>query len=118
MIDRSALPGILLLAVFVGVLADLMTPYGPVALTLGLGFLAAAIVAGLGSLAAPLRNALRPAAAIAGVHAAVLAALIGLWYVAPKPAAIDRGVIVALAPALASLQDALVAKPHPGRPHD
>ena len=90
--------GALICAGVTALLADLMTPYGPVVLTLGLAFAALTVLAGVLSLLPPLTGILRPVAAFALVNAVACGVMIGLWYIAPKPAASERGVVASLLP--------------------
>lgn len=90
--------GALICAGVTAILADLMTPYGPVVLTLGIAFAALTILAGILSLLPPLSGILRPVAAFALVNAIACGALIGLAYVGPKPAVTERGVVATLLP--------------------
>ena len=57
---RGALAGVLIVALTVAILADLMTPYGPVALTLGAAFLGLALVSGFLAFATPMKVMLEP----------------------------------------------------------
>lgn len=105
--------GALFCAAFGAILADLMTPYGPVVLTLGLAFAALTLVAGVLSFLPPLTALFRPVAAFALINAIVLGVLVGLWYVAPKPAATERGVFATLVPFGKTLQAIVVTDmPH------
>jgi hypothetical protein len=104
----GGLIGALLTAAFIAILADLMTPYGPVVLTLAIGALFFAIVTGVLSILPPLAPILRPAATIALVQALACGVFIGLWYIAPKPVAVERGVTAALLPFGTTLQAMVV----------
>lgn len=100
--------GALICAAFGGLLADLMTPYGPVVLTLGIAFAALTLVAGVLSFLPPLTSLLRPVATFALINAIVCGVLIGLWYIAPKPAATERGVVASMVPFGSTLQSIVV----------
>lgn len=108
--------GALVSAGALAALADLMTPYGPVVLTLAAAFGLLAVVIGVLSLLPPLSGLLRPIAGFALANALACGALMGLWYIAPKPAATERGVIATLAPFGGTLQSILIAKKPPAQP--
>jgi hypothetical protein len=112
----SSLPAILGALVCAGVvaaLADLMTPYGPVVLTLGIAFAALTLVSGVLSLLPPLTGLLRPLAGFALLNTIACGALIGVSYVAPKPAAAERGVVATLLPFGKTVQSMIVTdQPH------
>jgi hypothetical protein len=95
-------------AALTAVAADLMTPYGPVVLTLAATFGVGALLAGVLSLLPPLTGLLRPVAGFALMNALACGVMIGLWYVAPRPAVIERGVIATLAPFGRTLQSIMV----------
>jgi hypothetical protein len=97
------------------VAADLMTPYGPVVLTMAAVFGVLAAIAGVLSLLPPLTGLLRSVAGFALLNALACALFVGLWYIAPKPSATERGVFATLAPFGDTLQSVLVA-PHPKGP--
>lgn len=93
--------------------ADLMTPYGPVVLTLAMVFGAIAVLIGVLSLLPPLTGLLRPVAAFALVNAVACGAFVGLSYVAPKPAVVQQGVIATLLPFGQTVQSIVVAEETP-----
>lgn len=105
----SAVVSGLICAIVLAVAADLMTPYGPVALTMAVVFGVLAAIAGVLSLLPPLTGFLRAVSGFALLNALACAALIGLGYVAPQPAATERGVVATIAPYGKTLQDVLVA---------
>lgn len=104
----GAMLGALVCAAVTAVLADLMTPYGPVVLTLGVAFVGLAIVAGVLSILPPLSGILRPAALFALLNALACGAMVGLWYVGPKPAVNTKGVVASMVPYGATLQSIVV----------
>lgn len=101
--------GALFCGLFGGVLADLMTPYGPIVTTLGVAFAALTLVSGVLSLLPPLTQLFRPVATFALVNTIVCGILFGLWYVAPKPVATERGVIAAMVPFGKTVQGIIVS---------
>lgn len=105
----------LICALVLAVAADLMTPYGPVVLTMAAVFGVLAAIAGVLSLLPPLTGLLRGVAGFALLNALACALFIGLWYVAPKPAAVERGVFATLVPFGDILQGVMVT-PHPNGP--
>ena len=107
-LGAGAILGAVICAAVLAILADLMTPYGPVVLTLGVAFVALAIVAGVLSILPPLSGILRPAAAFALINALACGVMIGLWYVGPKPAVNTRGVVATMVPFGATLQPIVV----------
>lgn len=111
----STLIAALICAIVLAVAADLMTPYGPVVLTMAAVFGVLAAIAGVLSLLPPLTGLLRTVAGVALLNALACAVFIGLWYVAPKPAANERGVFATLVPFGDTLQSVLVT-PHPKGP--
>ncbi len=103
--------GALICAGVTAILADLMTPYGPVALTLGIAFAGLTVLAGILSLLPPLSGILRPVATFALVNAIACGVMIGLWYVGPKPAVNERGVVATLLPFGKTAQTIVVRDP-------
>lgn len=104
--------GALLSAGVIAALADLMTPYGPVVLTIGIAMAAMTLVSGVLSLLPPLTGLLRPLAGFALLNTIVFGVLIGLSYVAPKAAA-ERGVVATLLPFGRTVQSMIVTdQPH------
>ena len=104
----SIILGAMICAGVTAVLADLMAPYGPVVFTLGLAFAGLTILAGILSLLPPLSGILRPVATLALVNAIACGVMIGLWYIGPKPAVTERGVIATLAPFGATAQTVVI----------
>jgi hypothetical protein len=105
----------LISALVLAVAADLMTPYGPVVLTMAAVFGVLAAIAGVLSLLPPLTGLLRGVAGFALINALACALFVGLWYIAPKPAATERGVFATLAPFGDTLQGVMVT-PYPKGP--
>ena len=112
-LSLPVLLGALICAGVTAILADLMTPYGPVLLTMAMAFAALTLAAGILSLLPPLTGILRPVAAFALLNAIACGALVGLSTIAPKPAANERGVVAALLPYGQTLQSIVVTdQPH------
>lgn len=114
--DVGAALGALIMGGGVAIAADLMTPYGPVVLTLAGICGAFALVAGVLSILPPLAPILRPASGMALAIAIACAVMTGLWYVAPKPAATERGVVASLLPYGETVQALVVRDIPPGGP--